>query len=499
MVELFVVNGICAGTVFFLPDVPTVVGRSPESHVQLADPWVSSMHALFELRGGQLWLVDLDSRNGTFVEDKRVQEAPIGPGSRIRFGRTSAEVRQHKAAQERGVRSDHRTILRYVADLAADVAPSALAAPAQPAEAPPPEPPPAPEPQHDTLRPVAAARRQVSVLNELGRALLGAGDLADALRRLLRVLAKAIGAERSSVLLMDERGEMVQIVAEPADRQPGVSATVLDATLRSRAGILTVDAQQDLRFSRSDSVIAHGIQSCIGAPIWADNRILGVLLLERSFTHPFTPEDLELATMVGFQAALAVDRVRIAERERASEELRSRLLRHLGSAGAASLLTPDGADRDPLEPVLLDGVAVVAAALEGHAEVAARNPPAEAARRVLALQRALAETAQVDGAAVDMRLDGGVLAVFDLAHARPRAKERARRCAEALLERAAAQERGLEPRLSVRVGAASGRALVGNFGPPERPELRAVGEAVEAAVRRASRAAPGTARLDDEP
>ena len=77
MSELFVVNGICGGTVFFLPDVPTVLGRSAECHVQIADPWISSMHAMFEKRGKELWLVDLESRNGTWVNDQKVREAPV--------------------------------------------------------------------------------------------------------------------------------------------------------------------------------------------------------------------------------------------------------------------------------------------------------------------------------------------------------------------------------------------------------------------------------------
>src|SRR5512143_2025887 len=125
LAELFVVNGICAGTVFFLPDVPTVLGRSPESHVQIADPWISSMHALFERRGDQLWVVDLDSRNGTFVGDQRIHEAPIGPGTKLRFGKTSAELRSRAEAPEpHGILSDQRTVIRYVAEFAGDVSPA---------------------------------------------------------------------------------------------------------------------------------------------------------------------------------------------------------------------------------------------------------------------------------------------------------------------------------------------------------------------------------------
>jgi class 3 adenylate cyclase len=86
--EIMVLNGVCAGTIFVLPDIPTVLGRSPESHLQLGDPWISSMHAMFERRGEEVWVVDLESRNGTFIGDERVREARLEDGSIVRFGRT---------------------------------------------------------------------------------------------------------------------------------------------------------------------------------------------------------------------------------------------------------------------------------------------------------------------------------------------------------------------------------------------------------------------------
>jgi adenylate cyclase len=487
--ELFVVNGICGGTVFFLPDVPTVLGRSPECHVQVADPWISSMHALFERRGAELWVVDLDSRNGTFVDDERVHEARVTPGSRLRFGKTNAEVRANPEPPSRDVLSDQRTIIRYIADLAAelpkaasDVEGAVVAATAG-------------ESRRETLRgpsgTTGIARRQIAVLNEVARTVSGATGLDDALGRLLRVLAASLGAERSSVLLMDERSEMVPIVAEPPDRPPRLSATVVQATLRSRAGILTLDAQQDLRFAGSASVISQGIRSCISAPIWADNRILGVLLLERGYADPFNADDLELATLVGFQAALAVEGARLAQRARAAEEQRALLVRYLDPAAAAPLLSSD-AERDLLAPTLREDLGALAVSLVGLDAVAAVRPAAEAAQRAAGLQRALAAAALAEGAAVDARLDGGLLAVFGLPRALPDAAARALRCASALVARASALEEGQPPpRLAAKAGVEVGTALVGDFGTPERPELRAVGGAVDAAQRLAADAGPG--------
>ncbi len=495
MAELFVVNGVCGGTVFFLPDVPTVLGRSPECHIQVADPWISSMHALFERRGDQLWLVDLDSRNGTFVEGERVHEAPIAPGAKLRFGKTAAELRaQPEALEPHSVLSDQRTVIRYIADVACDAsAPDWESTRATPMPHP-------PGGRPDTLRggPTGAlgpARRQIAVINELSRGLLGAETLEDALQRVLSVLAGALAAERSSVLLMDERGEMIPIVAEPPDSPPHVSSTVIQATLRSRAGILTLDAQQDLRFSHSQSVITQGIRSCICAPVWADNRIMGVILLERGIADPFTADDLELSTLVGFHAALAVERVRGAERAQSAEEARHRLLRHLDPAFAARLLAPAPAEGgDPLEPKAREDAAVLAVSVVGLGALAESRPPAEVAERTLAVQRALASSARGEGGAVDERLDGGVLAVFGLTQPRPDAPAVALRCARGMLERTNALEAVFDaPRIQLRIGVEAGRVVAGNFGLPTRPDLRAVGEAVDAALRLAGEAAPGEA------
>jgi class 3 adenylate cyclase len=105
--ELVVLNGVAAGTVFVLGDVPAVIGRSPEAHLQIGDPWISSMHAMFERRDDGVWVVDLDSRNGTFVGDDRVGESPVPDGAVVRFGRTDVRfaVRQASASEVARVRA----------------------------------------------------------------------------------------------------------------------------------------------------------------------------------------------------------------------------------------------------------------------------------------------------------------------------------------------------------------------------------------------------------
>jgi hypothetical protein len=66
----------------------TVIGRSRDCDVVISDPNVSRRHA--EVRRGEdgWWVVDLDSTNGVKVNGRRVDEAPLRPGDRIRIGVT---------------------------------------------------------------------------------------------------------------------------------------------------------------------------------------------------------------------------------------------------------------------------------------------------------------------------------------------------------------------------------------------------------------------------
>lgn len=52
------------------------IGRSPEANITIAANYVSSMHARFTLMGQNLFVEDLDSRNGTTVNGEPIS-SPI--------------------------------------------------------------------------------------------------------------------------------------------------------------------------------------------------------------------------------------------------------------------------------------------------------------------------------------------------------------------------------------------------------------------------------------
>ncbi len=486
MSELFVVNGICGGTVFFLPDVPTVLGRSAECQVQIADPWISSMHAMFEKRGKELWLVDLESRNGTWVNDQKVREAPVAPGYRLRFGKTEVELREGMTPRPLApLLSQSGTVVRYLADMQAE-AHADEGEPLQRRDT-------DPASRKATGR-GPGSRRQLAVLNDLGRALVDAPDLDAALARILHVLATAVRAERSTVLLTDESGAMSPRATEPAGAPPRISETVVAAAAKGRAGLLTLDAQQDLRFTASQSVVAEGIRSCLCVPVWADNRILGMLVLDRGHVDPFTADDLELTTLVGYQAALVIERERFLARAGALEQRSRELLRHFPADVATAVLAQAQSGADPLEPSLRDDVTVLAVGFPGLAALPGRLQPGAAALRVGEVLATVAGAVFEEHGVLDRVGPGGIVALFGAPLPVADAATRALRAAWRALEILEAANRELPPdrRVALRAGVASGTVMAGILGPPGRSQFSATGEPVAAAGRLEALAPPGT-------
>jgi CheY-like chemotaxis protein len=63
---------------------PCIVGRHPECDVSLEDPLVSRRHCLFFTANDEVWVQDLNSSNGTYVNGERIDEArPLHQGDAL--------------------------------------------------------------------------------------------------------------------------------------------------------------------------------------------------------------------------------------------------------------------------------------------------------------------------------------------------------------------------------------------------------------------------------
>jgi hypothetical protein len=63
-----------------------VLGRREGCEVRMEDPTVSRVHASLRRERDEWVLVDLDSRNGTFIDGRRIGRACVRPGDDVRLG-----------------------------------------------------------------------------------------------------------------------------------------------------------------------------------------------------------------------------------------------------------------------------------------------------------------------------------------------------------------------------------------------------------------------------
>jgi transcriptional regulator with GAF, ATPase, and Fis domain len=94
---------------------------------------------------------------------------------------------------------------------------------------------------------------------------------------------------------------------------------VLRRVLADRAAVLTANAQEEL--STSESIMGGQILSMLAMPLWRGDDIIGLIQADnRASINMFADRDLEVALLLGSQAALAVDNATLVQRLRVAEE-----------------------------------------------------------------------------------------------------------------------------------------------------------------------------------
>ena len=69
-----------------------VIGRGQDCDIRIDDPLASRHHCRFEIVGDQLFVVDVDSRNGSWVSGERVSRQTFLTGDVLRIGSTTLQL-----------------------------------------------------------------------------------------------------------------------------------------------------------------------------------------------------------------------------------------------------------------------------------------------------------------------------------------------------------------------------------------------------------------------
>jgi serine phosphatase RsbU (regulator of sigma subunit) len=301
MAILVTLRGPEMGRHFPLQPERTTLGRQIDCHVCLAGKQVSRQHALIVCEGGQHFLEDLGSSNGTYLNGRRIQ-------ARTRVALTDRDTLQIgpylfglRETPNGGV--DPPLVVREAV--------SAVTV-------------------HQGLfaqDPAAKLQLVLEISQHLGRTL----DMENLLDRLLEQLLRLFPqADRALVILC----EVDKLVVRAQQGRPGrdvstfpFSRTVVRRALDEGVGLLSDDVRNDRRFQTSTTISSLDMHSVLCVPlINPDGKRLGAIQLDRfSQGIGFRTEDLHLLTAVALQVTVVLENVALHAERLREERLRQEL------------------------------------------------------------------------------------------------------------------------------------------------------------------------------
>ncbi|MEP7270357.1 MAG: SpoIIE family protein phosphatase [Acidobacteriota bacterium] len=315
----------------------TTIGRSARNDLCVEDPFTSRLHAEIRRQGDHLWLSDLGSANGTYLNGMRLATtSQLHDRDRIRIGETEIEFSERADTAPTGGRtsilvSDSYSGLMPEATITAESRKSAsnLLSSIEAA-------------QRTQIRPavgpVAYSQDDtLAIISRVSLTLLSPLSLEDATEQVLDSVFSALPADRAYMLLLEkEEGTGAPVLVCKAMKtrssahnelsQVEISRSISDQVLKHGASVLTQDALHDPRFQEHRSIALGGIRSVMAVPLALEGRVLGMIYVDSPFhTNRFTERDLQLLTLIAGVAAIRIENVHLLEMQQEKKRLENEL------------------------------------------------------------------------------------------------------------------------------------------------------------------------------
>jgi len=286
--RLAAISGKLKGGIFGIDEEALVIGRETAANLCIADASVSRRHSKIEKKENGFVITDLDSLNGTFVNDVPVKTRLLEHGDRVRIGDSQFLFLAHEG--DAMSKSSDVTL-----DEAQVISGSTV--------------------QFRFDHAINLMARDLSALMKVSTTINSIRGLDDLLERLLELLFEVVPAERGAILLTDE-GSVETSLVVGLDRAQGknqavkVSRTIVQQVLRDGVALLANDgaaksthASESLALTRAHSVM------CV--PLLIFDRKLGVLYLDTTQARDqFNRDHLQLVAAIAGISAVAIENAR---------------------------------------------------------------------------------------------------------------------------------------------------------------------------------------------
>ena len=301
----------------------TTVGRAPSNTIQLTSGGVSRIHAVISYKKGQFILTDLDSKNGTFVNNKRIRQVVLQNSDKISFGKRAfmffieAAPAQAPApeADPTSVVGDTITISEEEPELSKLLSHSAETAISNFFEL--------LSSDDDQDPPTLQAHERLSYIYQLSEDLRPPCDPKEILEKGLDLIFQAMpSAKRAAALLRSSPSELLEEQAvryresNPDDAVIPISRTVLRQVVEDRLAVVSQNPRDDVRFDDTESFAVGDIDSFLCVPLIQHDEVIGAIYLDTDDSlNPFTQGDMEFTAAMAGELAQSVDTCRLQPEE----------------------------------------------------------------------------------------------------------------------------------------------------------------------------------------
>ncbi len=458
------------------------IGRLPGSAVYVDDRSLSRRHACFQVDGEQVTVVDLGSKNGTWVSHRRTSRAPVKDGELVQCGDVLMRFLQASTSSEPPM-----AVLDPSRDVAAApihtlLAPSASRSSGSSSSA----------LQVGDAAPEQRAIDKLRILLKVSQLLSSPGALDALLERILDLCMQILDVDRVSLLLADGAEPLTLRVFRtrlPGTSTDAYSRQIVEYVRARKVAALFSDASADPLLDGAVSIVRRSIRSSMCAPLQAKDRLLGVLYMDNLTTPDrFTEEDLEFATAFANQAAIAIDNAMLGSRLEREAVARSNLLRYFPPTTADRVMA-SGQDLGQVETE----VTALFCDISGFTRLSARRRPSEVVDVLNAYFPAVANAVFAHDGTLEKYIGDALLAVWGAPFASEDDADRALRSAVDM-QRAVTALAESTPSLAdlrVHIGLDTGVVAAGPIGTDRYLQYATIGMATNLASRVCGEAVAG--------
>ncbi len=308
MSKIRIMNGPYRGREKTIGEKPLTIGRDAEAGVQILDRSASRFHCEIFPVGGMYFVRDLDSKNGTYINDERLSdEELLRVADVIKIGTTEMVFESGSAladddSSNRIAYNDDPDVLSNTLEFRVDE----LSDISEPIE------------QEGPSQNIKGLR----ILYQVGRLISDPNEGAEKEARVLDCLVQTMPAECALIFRREpSTGKLVptSVRTSAPHVRPVISRSIIKKTFAENKALHSANAQEDERFERTESVASKGIRSVICVPLSSGGQARGVLYLSRGTNSPaFDQFDLELVSACAIQIGLAHHGMEERRRHRAT-------------------------------------------------------------------------------------------------------------------------------------------------------------------------------------